>query len=59
MTDSPQDDVILAEGAKAAPIEALKDKGPMAPPRSKWRDVWEQFRKHKGAMMGAFFLFLS
>ena len=38
MTDSPQDDVILAEGAKAAPIEALKDKGPMAPPRSKWRD---------------------
>ncbi|MAE88246.1 MULTISPECIES: ABC transporter permease [Salipiger] len=57
MTDSPQDDVILAEGAKAAPIEALKDKGPMAPPRSKWRDVWEQFRKHKGAMMGAFFLF--
>lgn len=57
MTDSPQDDVILAEGAKAAPIEALKDKGPMAPPCSKWRDVWEQFRKHKGAMMGAFFLF--
>ena len=48
MTDSPQDDLILAEGADA-PIEALKDKGPMAPPRSKWRDVWDQFRKHKGA----------
>jgi peptide/nickel transport system permease protein len=57
MTDSPQDDVILAEGASAtAPIEALKDKGPMAPPRSRGRDVWDQFRKHKGAMFGLGFL---
>jgi peptide/nickel transport system permease protein len=35
------------------PIEALQDKGPLAPPRSQWSDVWSQFRKHGGAMMGA------
>ena len=29
MTDSPQDDLILAEGADA-PIEALKDNGAIA-----------------------------
>jgi len=56
MTDSPQDDVILAEAENAAALGALRDKVPSAPPRSKWRDVWEQFRKHKGAMIGAFFL---
>ncbi|WGW03244.1 ABC transporter permease [Tropicibacter oceani] len=38
------------------PIEALKDKGPMAPPRSRKKDVWDQFRKHKGAMFGLGFL---
>ncbi|WP_226622732.1 ABC transporter permease [Alloyangia pacifica] len=42
--------------ASPAPIEALRDKGPDKPPRSKWKDVWAQFRKHKGAMVGAFFL---
>ncbi|WP_353471716.1 ABC transporter permease [Salipiger sp. H15] len=42
--------------ASPAPIEALRDKGPDKPPRSKWKDVWSQFRKHKGAMVGAFFL---
>ncbi|SDI44013.1 ABC transporter permease [Alloyangia pacifica] len=42
--------------ASPAPIEALRDKGPDKPPRSKWKDVWAQFRKHKGAMIGAFFL---
>ncbi len=25
----------------------------LAPPRTLWRDVWLQFRKHKGAMVGA------
>ncbi|EPX84984.1 ABC transporter permease [Salipiger mucosus] len=46
--------------ASPVPIEALKDKGPDKPPRSKWRDVWEQFRKHKGAMVGgAFLLFIT
>lgn len=57
MTDSPQDDVILAEGAEAAaPIAALQDKGPTQPPRSRGKDVWDQFRKHKGAMFGLGFL---
>ena len=39
-----------------APIEALKDAGPIAPPRNKWLDVWTQFTKHKGALIGFFFL---
>lgn len=57
MTDSPQDDVILAEGAEAAtPIAALQDKGPTQPPRPRGKDVWDQFRKHKGAMFGLGFL---
>ncbi len=42
--------------ASPAPIEALADKGPLAPPRSQWKDVWDQFRKHKGAMFGGGFL---
>ena len=29
------------------------------PPRSQWRDVWDQFKTHKGALVGAgFFLFI-
>lgn len=39
-----------------SPIEALKDKGPDKPPRSRWIDVWDQFKKHKGAMFGLGFL---
>ncbi|WP_299023836.1 ABC transporter permease [uncultured Sulfitobacter sp.] len=35
---------------------ALKDKEPSKPPRSQWRDVWDQFRKHKGAVFGGGFL---
>jgi peptide/nickel transport system permease protein len=42
--------------ASPAPIEALKDLGPTAPPRSRSRDVWDQLRKHKGAMFGGGFL---
>ena len=52
MTDSPQDDVILAD----MPIEALRDKEPSAPPRSQWKDIWAQFTQHKGAMFGMGFL---
>jgi peptide/nickel transport system permease protein len=47
----------------ASPIEAdleiygaLVDKEPSRPPRSQWRDVWDQFRKHKGAMFGGGFV---
>lgn len=28
------------------------DQTEIAPPRSQWRDVWAQFRNHKGAMIG-------
>ncbi|MGX9353746.1 ABC transporter permease [Roseobacteraceae bacterium S113] len=38
------------------PIAALTDPQPDTPPRSQWLDVWDQFRKHKGAMVGAFIL---
>ena len=37
-------------------IAALQDTGPLAPPRSQWLDVWAQFTRHKGAMVGGFFL---
>jgi peptide/nickel transport system permease protein len=47
----------------ASPVEsdleiysALADKEPQKPPRSQWRDVWDQFRKHKGAVFGGGFL---
>ncbi len=38
------------------PIAALQDKEPSAPPASKWKDVWAQFSKHKGALLGGGFL---
>ncbi|WP_127112463.1 ABC transporter permease [Shimia sediminis] len=39
-------------------IEALQDAVPTDPPHSQWKDVWDQFRKHKGALMGGSFLLL-
>ena len=36
---------------------ALQDKGPSSAPSSQWKDVWHQFRKHKGALFGGGFLF--
>ncbi|WP_128910551.1 ABC transporter permease [Tropicibacter alexandrii] len=48
MTDSPQDDLIA--------IGALTDTVPQSPPTSRARDIWDQFRKHKGAMLGLGFL---
>ncbi|MGV6848897.1 MAG: ABC transporter permease [Marinibacterium sp.] len=33
--------------------EPLTDPIPTTAPRSQWLDVWDQFRKHRGAMMGA------
>lgn len=38
------------------PISALQESEPLKPPRSQWRDVWEQFSHHRGAMMGGGFL---
>lgn len=35
---------------------ALQDKEPQKPPQSQWREVWQQFRKHKGAVWGGGFL---
>lgn len=37
-------------------IDALRDKEPSAQPRSQWKDVWDQFRQHKGALFGGGFL---
>lgn len=47
MTDAqtnPRDDI--------APIAALTDPIPDRPPRNQWLDVWDQFKTHKGALMG-------
>lgn len=41
-----------------APLNALQDPEPMRPPRSQWRDVWDQFSHHKGALLGGGFLLL-
>lgn len=30
---------------------------PQQPARSKWRDVWDQFKKHKGALIGGIIFF--
>ncbi|ETX15630.1 peptide ABC transporter [Roseivivax halodurans JCM 10272] len=48
----------MTEPVPASPnaIAALADEGPESPPRSQWQDVWEQFTRHKGAVMGAGFL---
>ena len=34
------------------PITALADEGPTTPPRGHWRDVWDQFKTHRGALAG-------
>lgn len=51
------------QAVPASPVEAdievfgaLTDKEPQKPPRSQWKDVWDQFRKHKGAVFGGGFL---
>lgn len=46
----------MTDTAQIDPIAALKDKEPSKPPRSQWKDVWDQFRKHKGALFGGGFL---
>jgi peptide/nickel transport system permease protein len=39
-------------------ITALTDPEPTAPPRSQWRDVWDQFKHHRGAMIGGVIFFV-
>ncbi|NUB43156.1 ABC transporter permease [Fertoebacter nigrum] len=43
----------MTDTLPAAAVEAA-----FKPPRSQWRDVWDQFRTHKGAMVGAVVLAL-
>ena len=38
------------------PLNALENPTIERAPRSQWRDVWDQFRRHKGALMGGGFL---
>ena len=38
------------------PYAALQDKEPPKAPRNQWLDVWDQFKKHKGAVLGGGFL---
>ena len=35
---------------------ALQDKEPAKAPSSQWRDIWRQFRQHKGALFGGCFI---
>jgi len=39
-------------------IAAQTDAEPTAPPRSQWRDVWDQFKHHRGAMIGGVIFFV-
>lgn len=38
------------------PYAALRDKEPPKAPRSQCKDVWDQFKRHKGALFGGGFL---
>ncbi len=40
----------MTDATLVKPIEKIET------PRSQWRDVWDQYRTHKGAMAGLFFL---
>lgn len=48
MTDTSHDEIET--------FGALQDKEPGKPPQSQWKEVWQQFRKHKGAVWGGGFL---
>ena len=58
MTEQPIPASPLEADLELETFGALQDKEPSKPPRSQWRDVWDQFRKHKGAMFGGTFLLL-
>ncbi|WP_300031383.1 ABC transporter permease [uncultured Roseobacter sp.] len=44
------------QNAEIETYGALQDKEPQKEPQSQWREVWDQFRKHRGAMIGGGFL---
>jgi peptide/nickel transport system permease protein len=46
----------MTDTTEIDPFAALQDKEPPKPPRSQWLDVWDQFKKHKGAVFGGGFL---
>ena len=56
---------VVVTQSGAAPIQVVDKamveaaEGPSRPARSQWRDVWDQFSAHKGAMAGLiFFIFI-
>ncbi|WP_116597264.1 ABC transporter permease [Primorskyibacter marinus] len=53
----PTPKVIPGSGG-ATPAGALTDPVPVTPPRSHWRDVWDQFKRHKGALLGGIIFLL-
>ena len=53
MTDQP---VPAGPDIEIEAIAALQDKEPPKAPRSQWKDVWDQFKHHKGALFGGGFL---
>ena len=63
MTDQDKSDTLIPDEGLAAASTAVPGAGVAeeltTPPRSQWRDVWDQFKTHKGAMLGAIlFLFI-
>ena len=46
----------MTEPAPQTVSGALQDSELVKPPRSQWVDVWEQFKHHKGAVLGMGFL---
>jgi len=46
----------MTEPAAKTPHNALQDRDIERPPRSQWYDVWDQFKHHKGALIGGGFL---
>ncbi len=61
MTDHDRTDTLIPDEGLAPVSTALPTSGVMeelaTPPRSQWRDVWDQFKTHKGAMLGAVLFF--
>ena len=53
MTDQP---IAVGPDLEIDALAALQDKEPPKEPRSQWKDVWDQFKHHKGALFGGGFL---